>query len=101
MAKATKSSKFFDVSKSIFVGGLDNRVTEEMLWELFLQVGVTKQRLKLGMPANRLRWNFAFNDLKTTIFSMIVATFKLFATFQKKIGCINILAKNVLLVPLT
>ena len=55
MAKATKSSKFFDVSKSIFVGGLDNRVTEEMLWELFLQVGVTKQRLKLGMPANRLR----------------------------------------------
>ncbi len=39
MSKGSKgNSSFYDQEKSIFVGGLHSKVTEEILWELFLQV---------------------------------------------------------------
>ena len=53
MSKALKSSNsFFDSSRSIFVSGLHSRVTEEVLWELFLQVKVKTRQRKLFCVSN-------------------------------------------------
>ena len=39
----------YDQEATLYVGGLDERVDEELLWELFLQVGIDRHsRLQFG-----------------------------------------------------
>ena len=58
MAKTPKT-QIFDQTSSVFVSGIEGRVTEEILWELFLQVNmlnvVIYVALRLSLRPRRSR----------------------------------------------